>query len=241
MIRCFFALVVLFAAFSPLRAEDRMPTNLLAGDGLAAFKDPGAGWAFADSVQVDEKNPRKLTFVPGKGILINGTKGSAPDLVTRESFGDIELHVEFFIPKGSNSGVKFHAHYEIQICDSFGKQKVEGDDCGGIYPRAELKPKYMHIDKGIAPKVNACKAPGEWQTLDVTFLAPRFDADGKKTAHAKIVKATLNGQIIHENQELETPTGHNYKNKEMAAGPLFFQGDHGPVAFRNVLVKQLKK
>jgi hypothetical protein len=145
------------------------------------------------------------------------------------------------IPKGSNSGVKFHAHYEIQIQDSFGKTKeLTGDDCGGIYPRAEQKPKYHHIDKGIAPKVNACKAPGEWQTLDVIFLAPRFDADGKKVANAKIVKAVLNGKVIHEDQELLTPTGHNWKNKEVATGPLLLQGDHGPVAFRNLRVRPYK-
>ena len=231
----------LFMIAARLYAADAPVIELLAGDKLDAFKGKTDGWAFADSVRLDEKNPKKLTFTPGKGIMINGEKGNAKDLVTKADFGDIDLHVEFLIPKGSNSGVKFHAHYEVQICDSFGKEKVEGDDCGGIYPRAELKPKYMHIDKGIAPKVNACKAPGEWQVLDATFLAPRFDKDGKKIANAKIVKATLNGKLIHENQDVETPTGHNWKNKEMAAGPLLLQGDHGPVAFRNIAVRPIEK
>ena len=105
--------------------------------------------------------------------------------------------------------------------------------------RAEDKPIYHHIDKGIAPRVNACKEPGNWQTLDVIFLAPRFDAAGKKTANAKIVKAVLNGEVIHENQEMKTPTGSNYVKPEVAAGPLMLQGDHGPVAFRNVRVRPL--
>ena len=70
--------------------------------------------------------------------------------------------------------------------------------------------------------------------------APRFDKDGKKTANARIVKATLNGQVIHENVELLTPTGHNYTKPEMATGPLMLQGDHGPVAFRNVKVRAVK-
>ena len=61
-----------------------------------------------------------------------------------------------------------------------------------------MKPKYHHIDKGIAPKVNACKAPGEWQTLDIVFIAPRFDKEGKKIKNAMIAKAVLNGQVIHE-------------------------------------------
>ena len=117
------------------------------------------------------------------------------------------MHVEFLIAKGSNSGIKFHGHYEIQITDSAGRKELTGDDCGGIYPRAELKPRYRHLDKGIAPKVNAAKPAGEWQTLEATFLAPRFDKDGKKTANARIVKATLNGQLIHQDQELLTPTG----------------------------------
>ena len=153
----------------------------------------------------------------------------------------MEVHLEFVIPKGSNSGIKFHGHYEIQIIDTFGQKKeLTGDACGGIYPRAELSPKYRYLDKGVPPKVNACKAPGEWQTLDVTFLAPRFDRDGKKTANAKIVKATLNGQVIHEDQELATPTGHNHTKKEMAVGPLMLQGDHGPVAFQNFKVRAAK-
>ncbi len=168
---------------------------------------------------------------------MNGEKGRASDLYTKERYGDIEIHLEFYIPKGSNSGVKFHGLYEIQICDSFGKKALTGDDCGGIYPRAELKPRYHHIDKGTAPRVNACKAPGEWQTLDAIFMSPRFDKDGKKTANARIVRAVLNGQTIHENAELKTPTGNNYTKKEKAAGPLMLQGDHGPVAFRNLRIR----
>lgn len=196
------------------------------------------GWERAESVSLDAKNPRKLAFQASGSIWVNGEKGRAPDLYTRRSFTDLEIHVEFLIAKGSNSGVKFQGVYEIQIIDSYRATELTGDSCGGIYPRAELKPRYHHIDKGIAPKVNACKAPGEWQTLEAIFLSPRFDANGKKIANAKIVKATLNGQLIHENQELLTPTGNNWNRKEMASGPLMLQGDHGPVAFRNVRVRE---
>jgi hypothetical protein len=143
-----------------LYAADKPTLNLLAGDNLEAFQGPAAGWAFADSVQVDEKNPKKLMFVPGKGILINGEKGNAKDLLTKESFGDTELHLEFNIPKGSNSGVKFHAHYEIQICDSYGKKMVEGDDCGGIYPRAELNPEVPSHRQGDCPEGQRLQSSG---------------------------------------------------------------------------------
>jgi hypothetical protein len=218
-------------------AADPPWTDLLAGDRLDAFAGRSDAWSFAKSVSVDPANAKKLKFEPGSGILVNGDKGRAVDLYTKEKFGDLEVRLDFYIPKGSNSGVKFHGLYEIQICDSFGKRELTGDDCGGIYPRAELTPKYHHIDKGFAPKVNACKPAGEWQTLEAIFVAPKFDKDGKKIAHARIVKAILNGQLIHENQEMETPTGNNYTKKEMAVGPLMLQGDHGPVAFRDVKVR----
>ncbi len=110
---------------------------------------------------------RRFVSDRGKGVRVNG-KGSK-NLYTKQKFGDVELHLEFNLPKGSNSGVKFHGHYEIQLCDSFGKKEVHGEDCGGIYPRAEARPRYHHIDKGVAPKVNACKPAGQWQTLAVTF------------------------------------------------------------------------
>ncbi|HEV3145454.1 MAG TPA: DUF1080 domain-containing protein [Gemmataceae bacterium] len=222
----------------PARAEEKPWLDLTASKDFSVWKGKVTDWAWAESVQMDEKNPKKLTAKAGTDILWNGEKGRAKDLVTKQSFGDVEIHVEFLIPKGSNSGVKFHAVYEIQILDSYGKKELTGDDCGGIYPRAEAKPKYHHIDKGIAPKVNACKPAGEWQTLDAIFLSPRFNADGKKTVNAKIVKAVLNGQVIHENQELLTPTGTNWEKPEVAAGPLLLQGDHGPVGFRNVRVRE---
>lgn len=222
----------------PLCAAAETPwTELVTGEKLDGFTSKTDGWVFAKSVGVDAANAKKLTFERGSGIIVNGEKGRAVDLYTKEKHGDVEIHLEFYIPKGSNSGVKFHGLYEIQICDSYGKKELTGDDCGGIYPRAELSPKYRYLDKGFAPKVNACKAPGEWQVLDAIFMAPRFDKGGKKTAHAKIVTATLNGQLIHENQEMETPTGHNYTKKEMDRGPLMLQGDHGPVAFRNVKMR----
>jgi hypothetical protein len=236
---CLLSLAPLCAESPAKVAEKAAPwVELITENPSDIFKSKLDNWVLADEVSVDEKNPKKLTHKPGKGILVNGIKGNARDLVTKKPHGDIELEMEFVIPKGSNSGVKFHSVYEIQICDSFGKTKeLSGDDCGGIYPRAEFKPRYTHIDKGIAPSKNACKAPGEWQKLTAIFLAPRFDAEGKKTTNAKLVKVTLNGETIHENLELKTPTGHNWTRKEVAEAPLFFQGDHGPVAFRNIRIR----
>jgi hypothetical protein len=208
---------------------------------LEAWKGPTGDWFLAESVEVDPQNPRKLVGKPGKDILVNGPKGSTKNLLSKQSFQDVEAHVEFLIPKGSNSGVKFLGLYEIQITDSAHVKEPKGHDCGGIYPRAEILPKYHHIDDGFPPKTNAAKGPGEWQTLDVVFKAPRFDESGKKTSNAKFVKVTLNGKVIHEDVEVAAPTGAAWRLlKETPTGPLLLQADHGPVAFRNVKVKVVK-
>lgn len=210
------------------------------GADLAAWKEPHGDWTQVAGVELDPKNAKKLLGKEGKGVWYNGVKGRTSNLYSKQKFADIELHLEFNIPKGSNSGIKFHGHYEIQIDDSYGRKELNGEHCGGIYPRAEIqKGRYTHLDKGIPPKVNACKPPGEWQTLDVTFLAPRFGPDGKKIKNAMILKAVLNGQVIHDKQELLTPTGDRWVNKEMHEGPLMIQADHGPVAFRNMKVHRL--
>jgi hypothetical protein len=207
---------------------------------LDAFKTPHGEWTAVANVGLDEKNPRKLSAVQGKGVYYNGPKGRTNNLYTKEKYGDLEVHLEFLVPKGSNSGIKFHGHYEIQIMDSFGVKKPKGEDCGGVYPRAEAKPSYHHIDDGKPHKTNACKAPGEWQTFDIVFLAPRFGKDGKKIANARLPKVLLNGILIHDNVELLTPTGDRWRGPEMAEGPLMLQADHGPVAFRNLKIRPVK-
>jgi hypothetical protein len=134
-----------------------------------------------------------------------------------------------------------HALYEVQIFDSFGKTNLTGSDCGGVYPRWELKPAFTYIDKGIPPSKNACKPAGEWQTLDITFIAPRFDEAGNKIKNARLPKVLLNGELIHDNVELLTPTGNNFKLKEKTKAPILIQVDHGPVAFKNIKVRELQK
>ena len=84
-----------------------------------------------------------------------------------------------------------------------------------------------------APSVNASKPPGEWQSFDIIFRAPRFDASGKKTANAVFVKVLYNGKVIHENVECAGPTRGAKLPSEAPTGPILLQGDHGPVAYRN--------
>ncbi|MEA3368698.1 MAG: DUF1080 domain-containing protein [Planctomycetota bacterium] len=198
-------------------------------------------WYPAGDAMLDPDNPKRLVGKPGTGVMINGKTGRTRSLVTkRRDFRDVELHVEFMVAKGSNSGVIFHGNYEIQILDSHGIKKPTAGHCGGIYPRAEAQPTYHHIDEGSPPRVNAAKPPGQWQTLDIIFQAPRFDDAGNKTAHAKFVKVVHNGLVIQENQEVPYACGTNWDRKQYPQGPIIIQGDYGPVAIRNVRVRDWK-
>jgi hypothetical protein len=118
--------------------------------------------------------------------------------------------------------------YEVQVLDSYGREKLTQGDMGAIYSAAP-------------PLVNAAKAPGQWQRYHIRYRAPRFDADGKKVANALVEKILLNDVLIQENVEIKGPTGGSLRNREAAQGPLLFQGDHGPVAFRNIRVKPLEQ
>lgn len=232
------------AVDEPARTEEsasrkRGWVNLIGPDGLDAWQAPTAGWEVVGSAALNPVDPKRLVSTAGAGVASNGPTGRAPNLVSRRKFGNVEAHVEFNVPKGSNSGVKFEEVYEIQIFDSYGVKKATASHSGGVYPRAELLPGYHHIDEGYPPRTNAARPPGEWQTLDVVFHAPKFDASGKKVANARFVKVTLNGRLVQDDLEVPYPTGHNWRNKEHPAGSLLLQGDHGPVAFRNVRVRPL--
>lgn len=236
----------LAALLSPLPGAraDEAGTILLtpAGRALDAFAGPPRDWALCGGAALDENNPRRLRSLPGDGTLAPRSGRSASNLVTRESFTDLEAHVEFLIARGSNSGVKMMGLYEVQIADSFGRKELTGSDCGGIYPRGEEQPRYHVIDRGFAPRVNAAKPAGEWQSLDITFQAPRFGPDGRKTAPARFLRVVLNGQTIHENVDIPYPTGAAWRQKkEGPTGPLLLQGDHGPVAFRNIRIRKIEK
>ena len=234
------ALFTIGALALSARSADDGWTDLLKSGPDSPWKEVAKGWIFAADTGLDPANPRRLKVRPD-AVWVNGETGRVRDLITKSNYGDCEVHVEFLIAKGSNSGIKFHAVYEIQILDTYGTtKKLTGDSMGGIYPRAEDKPKYHHIDDGVPPRVNAAKPAGEWQSLDVVWKSPRFDDKGGKVANAVVVKAVLNGQVVHENQELKTPTGSNYVKKETPTGPFMLQSDHGPVAFRNVRIRAMK-
>jgi len=177
------------------------------------------------------------------GELVSTHGGTRSNhIVSKLHFRDADIHVEFKLPeKGSgNSGVYIHGNYELQILNTFGKEKPGAGDAGGIYG--------FH-----APLVNAVRNPGEWQVYDIRYRAPRRNDKGEIVEEGSIT-AWLNGQKVHENSRFAEPrsTYHPYRynttpylktiweqQKKTMVGPVFLQ-DHGaPVRFRNVWVRPL--
>ena len=165
-----------------------------------------------------------------KGSAVTAGGG---DIVTKQKFTDFQLHVEFKTPdmpeargqaKG-NSGVFMQGRYEIQVLDSYGIADPGTGDCGALYGKA-------------APLANACKPPLEWQTYDILFRAPRFDAEGKQTENARIT-VLQNGITIQNNTVIPGPTWGETFGDLKDPGPIVLQ-DHGnPVQYRNVWVLPL--
>jgi hypothetical protein len=169
------------------------------------------------------EKPALVNMVPGNWGKLKPRPGV--DIRTDDNFGDCTVKIELLLTKGSNSGVYLMGEYEVQVHDSFGKpdDKLNQGDMGAIY-------------SATAPKTNASTAPGIWQKYVIEFVAPKFDADGTKTANAFFKKITLNGKVIQENVEVKAPTGGGVTMKEAAVGPLMLQGNHGPVAYRNIQI-----
>ncbi len=231
------SLILAGAAFASADAAGAAEA-LFNGRDLTGWRTPTGTWQAAGAVSLEPGAPEKLHITSGEGVLVNNPQGPTVDLLMVAEFGDLELHVEFCISRRSNSGVYLMGRYELQIYDSYGVARDEypGIECGGIYPR-------WINDQGVdghSPRVNASRPPGEWQSFDIIFRAPRFAADGHKLSHAKIVKVTHNGRVIHENVELRGPTRSARWDDEKPTGPILLQGDHDPVAFRNLRVTPIE-
>jgi hypothetical protein len=159
---------------------------------------------------------------------------NAGSIITKEKFGDVQVHVEFATPAKvegegqgrGNSGVYLQGRYEVQVLDSFKNETYPDGQCAAIY-------------KQHPPMVNACRGPGEWQTYDIVFRGPRFDAGGKKVKNATLT-VLHNGVLVHDNAEVTSPTGAAMNAEEGGDGPIYLQ-DHGnPVRYRNVWVRRLE-
>ena len=165
---------------------------------------------------------RKNAWSVENGALVNRPPAEAPgqpgvytaNLRTGREFEDFNLRLEVNVPKDSNSGVYLRGIYEVQILDSYGKPP-DSHNMGAIYSR-------------ITPSAAVEKPPGEWQTLDITLID-------------RHVTVMLNGQTIIENAPLEGVTGGAMWADEFRPGPIYLQGDHGPVAYRHLVLRPVVK
>ena len=226
--------------------------DLLTTADFSAWREKTGAWRVVGDVGLDAKNDRRLAAKAGTGAIVNGAdgdEGRTVNLFSRREHGDVAAHVEFLVPRGSNSGVYFMGRYEIQVLDSWDAAKnapkamLEHSDAGGIYQRWDSKRGAGKEGfEGYPPRVGAAKRPGEWQSFDVVFRAPRFDTNGKRVEKARFVKVFHNGRLVQDNVELSGPTraaAWEDEKDEKPAGPLILQGDHGPVAYRNIHLHSL--
>jgi hypothetical protein len=201
-------------------------------------------WRVPVVVVLDPADETKLAGEPytGQGgalpALLANREGKSANLVTAEEFADAEIYVEFAIPRKSNSGVCVMGNYEIQLYDSFGKpdDALTVSDNGAIYAFPGKRGRFG----GKPPRVNVSRGPGEWQSLHLWFQAPRFGEDGKKIENARFVKVELNGVEVHRDYELIKSTRASQPWPERAKAPLLLQGDHGPIAYRAVYIRELQ-
>lgn len=212
-------------------------TSHFNGKNLSAWHEPLGAWSVVGSVALDAANPKAFASQPGQGVMLSSAAGKSTNIISKIEHGDAEIHIEFNVPQQSNSGIYLQGRYELQVFDSYGKTEIAEHDCGALYQRWDpTRGKGKEGYEGHTPKVNASKAPGEWQSFDITFRAPRFDGSGKKIENAKFIKVLHNGQVIHENVEMTGPTRGSKFDTEAASGPIIIQGDHGPVAYRNLKI-----
>jgi len=176
---------------------------------------------------------------PAKWKVENGTMTVAPgtgEIHTKQAFGDCQLHIEWRTPaevKGDgqgrgNSGIFFMGHYELQVLDSYKNRTYSNGQAGSIY-------------KQLPPLVNASRGPGEWQTYDVIFIAPRFNQDSTVKSQARIT-VFHNGVLVQNNASLWGSTQYigiatydMHGDKE----PLVLQDHNNPDSYRNIWIRPL--
>lgn len=251
----------MFIAGGPGRAADLV--NAKDGSGVYGYKDtpklPWCQWLVHDPDRpaprhVDPGKPSAMAALPSDAVVLfdgqdtskweplgdwkvedNCLVSGNSHLATKEHFGDIQLHVEWMAPAGfdgpwynrGNNGVLLMGLFEIQIFDSFNEKIYPDGQCCAIYGQTP-------------PYVNVTRPPGQWQTFDIAFTAPKFE--GQKLLAPARVTAFHNGVLVLLNEEIHGETGHRilpeYK-QTTSTGPLGFGGHGCPVKFRSVWVRKL--
>jgi hypothetical protein len=233
------ALLVRAASAQPARPERAdLPPNAISLTSLSAFRPAAANWKIAGDVSADRTRPLVLVAEAGTGVLVNApTDAAKGHLFTTFEHGDIDLALDVMLPKGSNTGIYLMGRYEVQLFDSWGVRSPTFADMGGIYQRwDDSRGKGREGFEGTPPAQNASRAPGLWQHVEISFRAPRFDGT-RKIANAKFLRVAVNGVTVQQNVEVTGPTRAAAFTDERAAGPLMIQGDHGPVAVKDITYK----
>ena len=150
----------------------------------------------------------KNQWVVKDGVLTSPHSGA--NLVSDKKFNDFKLHVEFRYQKGSNSGVYLRGRYEVQVLDNDKAEQPESHLFSGVYGF-------------LTPSEINSKGPGEWQSYDITLVG-------------RMVTVVANGKTVINNQEIPGITGGALDSHEGEPGPIYFQGDHGPIEFRNIII-----
>jgi hypothetical protein len=231
MTRFFYLFIFLLSASLSAQQWD-----VIALQDLSSFAPTSNNWSIVAAVNLPQGKSAFKTK-RGSGVLINDpTDKQRQGIMTNWDHGDMDLDVEVMLPPGSNSGIYLQGRYEVQLLDSWGKARATFGDMGGIYQRYDEAQQYGW--EGMAPAMNAAKAPGLWQHLTIEFRAPKFNDRGEKIEDARLISVKLNGVTIHENVRLTGPTRGPIGPDEVARGPLFIQGDHGPVAKSKLSVEE---
>jgi len=188
---------------------------LFDGKNLDAWtKKAGKDW-------LKEGGPPAWKLVDGGAVeVVPGTDS----LISRQNFGDCRIHVEFrTLGAPTNSGVYLQARYEVNISETYGQS--DGSPSGSL----------DNCTDKSTPRVRAARPPLTWQTLDIDFRAPRFDAARAKTAAARAT-VRVNGVMIYDDQELSPPRGAAGRLGEAPNGPILLQEHGAPMQFRNIWV-----
>lgn len=165
------------------------------------------GWHLMDPAQ--DKFWKVIDGVLVNDVTDEGDVGEGTGLISDAEFTNFKLHMEFMYPEGSNSGIYLRGRYEVQIQDDFGKEPGNRQ-IAGVYGF-------------VSPTENAAKKANEWQSIDITLVG-------------RNVTIVLNEKTVIENQEIPGITGGALNCNEGDPGPIFIQGDHGPISFRNIVI-----
>ncbi len=224
-------LITLFACHTS--SEDtalttgELPAQTLNLSEITGAQAQTTSWQTAGSVYADRRKAGHLEFTEGQGVLVHLPNDQQPsDLSTPWEHGDIDLSLEFMLPQGGRSRLFLQGRYAVELVDSWGGATPTADACGTIGRNA--------------PQLNACRAPGLWQRLDVKFRAPRFNEQGKKVANAQFTEVVLNGSLIHQNVIIDTSTPEAPFSDEGEQGPLVFSGNGNPLALKHITYKSYR-